>query len=59
MAIKPVVPGTAPAKPGARAAQFSHFARVCAEHLPDPDMLDQIAKIFADTAAELRAQGRH
>jgi len=59
MAMKPLQPGTAPANPEARTAQLSSFARVCAEHCPDPDTLDMIANIFTAAAAELREQGRH
>lgn len=59
MAIKPLQPSNAPANPDTRTAQLSNFARVCAEHCPDPDTLDLIANIFTAAAAELRAQGRH
>jgi hypothetical protein len=43
----------------ARVPALSDFARVCLEHCPDADTLEQIGLIFLTTAAELRKQERH
>ena len=39
-----------------RATILSDFARTCLEHCPDPDTLENIGRIFLNTAAELRGR---